>query len=293
MPKSPTEIKESVTKSIIESLESNNTLWSKTWIPSLPASYATGKTYSGINFVILSIRGMNKGYKSNKWITYKECQKQGGNINKGEHGSMITHYNFYDKENKDTGEIEKIPVLEHYTVFNLQQTSLYQEVEVKELDDSLVNQDIEDIIKNSPCPILEAMQDRACYSSSLDRISMPLKKQFKTLHGYYSTILHEMSHSTGHVSRLDRKLGNKFGSESYSIEELIAEISTMYLLAKYGIDNKEIINNNNAYIKSWLRSLKNDSNFIFKASKEASKAFEYLDKLINPIAESTKELIAA
>jgi len=274
------EIKEKVTQQVIDSLEEQGTLWSKTWTPALPISHASNKVYTGINFVILTLITMNKGYTSNRWITFKECNKQGGSIKKGEKSVMITFYKPLEVKDKKTGEDTTIPLLNYFNVFNIEQTSLKISEEIKETDNTTISNEIESILKNIPCPIIEAMQDKACYNYQQDKILLPLRKQFKNTHSFYSVALHEISHSTGHSSRLNRKLCNEFGSSEYGFEEMIAELCTMYLLAKYQIDNKSVEDNSKSYIKGWLAALKNDKEYIFKASREATRAFEYIDKLV-------------
>jgi antirestriction protein ArdC len=114
------------------------------------------------------------------------------------------------------------------------------------------------------------------YRPGEDAIYMPDRKQFKSIEGFYSTMLHEMVHSTGHHSRLNRLEKCSFGDSTYAFEELIAELGTMFILGAYGIKNESNMDNNKAYIKSWLKALKNDSNYIFKASKQADKAFNWI-----------------
>jgi len=298
-------VKEAITAEIIESLEEAGTTWHKDWrcmgVP-ISMSDKKGRAYKGINFLILSLKQICKGYTSNKWITYKNMQKLGGNLKpitteQGEDiidvltgkkltqkTTMVTFYTLIECKDKQTGEIKKIPYLKYYRVFNIEQTTLaddnkYKE-ELKELDPTLISYDIENIIDSYDCKIEHLVQDGAFYNVSTDKITMPAKEQFTNYHAYYSTLLHEIAHSTGHEKKLDRfnetKKLFKENKENYSFEELVAELTSMFLLATYKIDNEAIKDMNKAYIKSWLKGLKNNPDYIFKASRYAQKAFEYI-----------------
>ena len=290
------EIKEKITAEIIESLKTNQSLWSRAWKPCQPQNHASKKAYSGINNLILTLKTMNKGYDSPYWMTYKQLNKLEHSVIKGQKSTMIIYYDLIESKNtNEDGSKKKIPLLKYYNVFNLDQTTLKNKVDINEtIDPTLQNYDIENVISSFDCPIIRAAQDKACYSPSEDKIYLPTTGQFKTLHGYYATALHEISHATGHASRLNRKLLNGFASSEYAREELIAEIATMFILGYYGVDNTEISTNNKAYIKSWLKFLENDNNFIFTASKHAGEVLEYITKDSIKITENKEpELIAA
>ena len=277
------EIQERVTQEIIEALETHNSLWSKEWTGGMPASADTKKPYNGINLLILSIKAMVKGYKSNYWITMNQCNKLGGRINKGEKSTLVTYYSPIKFENKEEGTEKTVPLLKSYLVWNIEQTSLkdhekFKLEENKEIDKTLCSKEIDLLLHeaNLDVPINHIRQGRAYYTPSLDTITMPEVTQFSNYHAYYSTVLHELTHSTGHKKRLDRDLKNSFGSNEYAFEELVAEISTMFLLKHYSIDNSSIKDNNLSYIKSWLKKLKSDNSFIFKASSLAGKSFNFI-----------------
>ena len=131
----------------------------------------------------------------------------------------------------------------------------------------------EELIKKSQAEISFAPIDRACYQPTEDKILMPKKEQFKTQEGFYSTLFHELSHWTGHKSRLNRKKGNKKGSQDYAFEELIAELSASFICCHLGF---EYSTQHSAYIKDWLEVLKEDKKAIFKASSQAQKATEFI-----------------
>jgi len=288
------EIKAKITAEIIESLKTNQSLWSKTWKISTPQNYESKHVYSGINSLILSLKSMNNCYESPYWLTYKQLEKQKAYPLKTQKATMVIYYNFVEVKNSEE-EKKRIPFMKYYYVFNLDQTSLKNEINTNtNIDPASKNSDIENIIKTFDCRIIHAAQNKACYLPNEDKILLPARNQFESLHGYYSTAIHETAHATGHESRLKRNLMNKFGSVDYAKEELIAEIATMFILGYYSIDNKEISNNNIAYINSWLKLLQNDSNFIFTASKQAGEILEYITKDNNKTTENKEsELIAA
>jgi antirestriction protein ArdC len=289
-------IQEAITNELIKSLEENKGMWSKEWkVMGVPMNAETKRAYTGINFLILSIKQMAKGYKSCKWITMNKCNALGGKVNKGEKSTMITYYSMIESKDAE-GNTKKFPLLKSYLVFNIEQTTLADnenfKEELKELDNTLMNNDIESLLKEytKVCEIRHLIQDKACYTPAWDNITMPVREQFNNLHAYYSTALHEIAHSTGHEKRLNRTLKTIFGSEDYALEELIAEISSMFLLSHYGVDNTAIKDNNIAYVNNWIKVLKSDPYFIFKASKQANNVFDYLT---NKKYSVKKELVTA
>ena len=176
-----------------------------------------------------------------------------------------------------------IPVLRFYTVFNLEQTMGIpaKYIPVLTPENQIVFDPIgnaEEIIANyQNGPIIQHGGNRACYSPSLDRIMMPERIQFEKEEEYYSTLFHEMTHSTGHWSRLDRPgMENiRFGSENYSKEELIAEFGAAFLCAQTGIAHATI-QNSGAYIKNWLEKLRNDKKLAIQAAHKAQKAVDFI-----------------
>lgn len=301
MSKEKFDIKEAITNEIIQSLEETQSVWHKDWkCMGVPMSLSSKDyAYKGINFLILSLKQIAKGYTSSKWVTFKQCVKLGGEITKGEKSTMVTYYQRIEIVDKETQEKKTIPFLKYYNVFNIEQTSLkdreeYKEQDLNELDSTLINNEIELLINNYDCGIQHIVQDRACYIPSLDKINMPVKEQFTNYHAYYATLLHEITHSTGHEKRLDRfnetKKIFKNSKEDYAFEELVAELTSMFLLATYKVDNESIKDNNKAYIKGWLKALKSDKEYIFKASKYAQKAFEYVLNNKENSKEENREL---
>lgn len=273
-----TEIQEQVTDLIIRELEKGNVPWHKGWSTAgfLPSNIVSGKAYSGINALILSIMGSN--YGSPLWMTYKQAQDLGGSVKLGEKGTRITYYSKVAKKDKETGELESsFALLKSYVVFNVEQCEgvaipakyLVEREPVSVLDG------VERILASYPNrpEIYYSEQGRAYYSPSADSITLPSLAQFDDELEHAYTLTHELTHSTGHESRCNRWEGAKsmqFGCEDYASEELIAELGSVMILSEVGIPVN--IPNSGAYIKGWLKALKSDKSLVFTAASKASKA---------------------
>ena len=268
-----------VTDRIIEQLEKGYIPWQKPWTGVHDGAYnrISNKPYSLLNQMLLS--------KTGEYASFKQWAELGGHIRKGEKAEIVTFWKIQpiEEENED-GEkvIKQIPLLRYYNVFHISQV---EGVEPKSIDLNEL-QPIEEAerikteyMQREHIKILEKVTDKAFYSPLLDYIQVPCKEQYQNIEEFYSTLFHEMIHSTGHKTRLDRlEESNKahFGSESYSKEELVAEIGSATLINKLGIGTNKSFNNSTAYIQSWLRVLKNDKKFIISASSRAEKAVKYI-----------------
>lgn len=273
------DIYEMVTDRIIEQLEKGYIPWQKPWTGVHDGAYnrISNKPYSLLNQMLLS--------KTGEYASFKQWAELGGHIRKGEKAEIVTFWKIQpiEEENED-GEkvIKQIPLLRYYNVFHISQV---EGVEPKSIDLNEL-QPIEEAerikteyMQREHIKILEKVTDKAFYSPLLDYIQVPCKEQYQNIEEFYSTLFHEMIHSTGHKTRLDRlEESNKahFGSESYSKEELVAEIGSATLINKLGIGTNKSFNNSTAYIQSWLRVLKNDKKFIISASSRAEKAVKYI-----------------
>ncbi|KAB2329418.1 ArdC family protein [Bacillus mesophilum] len=263
---------EIVTQNIIEKLENGVIPWRKPWTNANAVNWVTQKPYRGINVMLL---------EPGEYATFKQIKDAGGKVKKGAKSQIIVFWNWMDKKDPDTGEIEKIPFLRYYRVFeiNTQVDGLNSKRESIEYDHDPI-QKAEEIKKgyiNSPD--ITYMPGRAVYYPTLDKINCPPIKDFKVAEEHYSVLFHEMIHSTGHQTRLKRKgittAGVAFGDEVYSKEELVAELGASMLCGVAGIDN-HTIENSASYIQSWLRQLKDDSRMIVQAAAQAQKAADYI-----------------
>ena len=273
------DIYEMVTDRIIEQLEKGYIPWQKPWTGVHDGAYnrISNKPYSLLNQMLLS--------KTGEYASFKQWTELGGHIRKGEKAEIVTFWKIQQiEEENDNGEkiIKQLPLLRYYNVFHISQV---EGVEPKSIDLNEL-QPIEEAerikteyMQREHIKILEKVTDKAFYSPSLDYIQVPCKEQYQNIEEFYSTLFHEMTHSTGHKNRLDRedvKDCMYFGSENYSKEELCAELGSAFLINKLGIASSKSFNNSTAYIQSWLRVLKNDKKFIISASSRAEKAVKYI-----------------
>lgn len=271
-----------VTDRIIEELEKGSIPWEKPWTGTGGAiSHSTGKPYSLLNQMLLGRPG--------EWVTFKQAQSEGGKIRKGEKGRPVVFWKQIPiTEVKDGEVIEKLaPVLRYYTVFHIDQTEgLKPRYTAAENPAPLSPiSEAEAIVEAYEKRALTKIDrfgksDRAYYSPALDYICVPCLEQYTRPEEYYSTLFHEMTHSTGHSSRLDRFKGSAacaaFGSAEYSKEELIAEIGAATLCNGCGIETRNSFRNSAAYIQGWLSALRNDNQMIISAAGKAEKAVAYI-----------------
>lgn len=289
---SKTDAYEKITDQIVKMLEAGTVPWRKPWnATGGPTSLSTGKNYRGINVMILSIVAMMENYSSPFWGTYKQISEQGGQVRKGEKSTVVTLWKPFDATDKEGKEVRRF-FMTTFNVFNADQAEW--EEGTKPTAGEMVEHD----------PITEAERvateylatgpkfstggDRAFYSPSLDAVRIPEMGTFHSAEGYYSTLFHELTHSTGHASRLNREgvtEGHYFGSADYSKEELIAEMGAAFLCASTGINPDEVLANNAAYISSWLQVLKDDPKMVVQAASRAQKAADLILGLAVPNQE--------
>lgn len=264
-------IYEMVTNQIIEKLEKGTVPWRKPFQSAQAVNWKTQKPYRGINTMLLD---------AGEYATFKQIKEAGGSVKKGEKSHIVVFWKWIDVEEKESEETKKVPFLRYYRVFeiNTQVEGLDSKREVVEYSHNPIERAEEIRAGFIHSPTYSSMPGRAYYKPSTDHINVPSIKEFENVHEYYSTLFHEMIHSTGHQDRLNREgiiSLNMFGDESYSKEELVAEMGASMLCGVAGIDN-ETIDNSASYIQSWLRALKNDHTLVVKASQQAQKATDYI-----------------
>lgn len=265
---------EVITKRIIELLDKGIVPWRRPWKVEMPKNLVSKKPYRGVNILMLSWTDFRSPY----WLTYKQAKDLKGHVMAGAKGIPVVFWHFMRvKEKNSEGEIEKaIPFMRYYTVFNVEQTEGIkipeENAEIKPIDEC------EQVLNGMPNkPRIIFGGDRACYVPSRDIVRLPYKEHFESTEKYYGVAFHELVHSTGHASRLNRKGINEphvFGSETCK-EELVAEIGASFLCSLSGIENKTI-NNQASYIASWLSKLKNDKKLIITAASQAQRATDYI-----------------
>mgnify|MGYP005818250939 CR=1 FL=1 len=281
-----TDIYEKITNAIIAQIEGTldgeyRTPWISLGGVNYPTSIA-GRQYRGVNVFMLSMTAAAKNYSTGVWGTYKAWKKIGAQVQKGERGTSIVFWQRINKETiNDTGEKEQSSFMfaKGYSVFNAAQVTGYEPPENKVVlnDHDLIENCetlVADYFKREKCT-LEIGGDVACFIPAQDTVKVPLPGQFKDIKEYYSTTFHEMGHSTGHKSRLDRDLRNRFGSQAYAAEELIAELTSAMTCGIMGIEDTPR-EDHAKYLKHWLQLLKDDKKAIFTAASKAQKATDYI-----------------
>jgi antirestriction protein ArdC len=276
------------TNKIIEHLEKGTVPWRKPWTDAgLPKNLISKKPYRGINVWLLAMCG----YPHNLFLTFKQIKELGGSVKKGEKAHIVLFWKWIKKDKAtDTDTSQHLgeatdkpkmkPLLRYYLVFNIDQCIGIPETSIPIV--SRPNEPLiacEKVLDEMPLvPKIEHKEQRAYYHPEADIINMPRMDTFVSSEKYYATLFHELVHSTGHTSRLNRKelmTKDAFGSEQYSIEELTAEIGASYLSSHTGIIVDDFADNA-AYISGWLDVLKKDKRFIIYASAQAQRAAEYI-----------------
>lgn len=269
-----------VTDRIIAELEKGIIPWKKPWTGSNKGAFnrISKNPYSLMNQILLG--------KSGEWATYKQWQESGGRIRKGEKASFVTFWKLqpYEETNADgETEIKQIPLLRYYNVFHITQVDGVEPLEKPELNPVEPIAEAERIKEaykeREHIQIKEIISNDAFYSPSGDYIQVPCKEQYTVANEFYSILFHEITHSTGNKSRLNRLTSNeclRFGSEKYSKEELVGELGSVMILNQLGIETPQTFKNSAAYIQGWLQVLKNDNKFIVSAASKAEKAVNYI-----------------
>ena len=276
------------TDQVIKQMENNNMNWFKPFTTSILNGHhnvISKKCYQGLNCFSIGLSVHNNGFKSNEWATFNQWKNLGANVLKSSKGTSILYWNikeYEDKNNKD--KKIKIPMLRYFVVFNADQVEGYEtkEIDTKEIDEWKAHFKTDTFVKNTNANV--QVNNKAFYSPNGDFIGMPSKEDFKgdkentKEQYYYSTLLHELTHWTGHSSRCNRDLQNRFGSKAYAMEELVAEIGSAFLCSHLGI-TKTPTPNHARYLNNWLDVLKEDKKAIFKAFSLSKVSSEYLLEL--------------
>jgi antirestriction protein ArdC len=275
------DIYEIITERFIDQLRKGTVPWQKPWAG--VQNIVSKKPYRGINSLILG----GSEFQSPYWLTFKQAHDLGGKIKKGEKATPVIYYKLFEKRDDrgnmilgSNGRPSRIPFIRWSNAFNLDQTE-----GIEPPAEAIVQNPMQPLEKAAKiveeaktCPIYHT-GFVAAYSPAEDSIRMPAQKTFSSSEAYYQTLFHEMTHSTGHSSRLDRKgitMPVKFGSERYSKEELIAELGASFLSNEAGILNQVQFDNSAAYLGSWIEKFQNDPKMIFTASSQAQRSTDFL-----------------
>lgn len=296
-----------ITQEIVARLEAGTKPWIKPW-RGLPVSRplrACGTPYRGMNVFWLWMVADMGGYASPFWITYNQARKLGAQVRKGEKSTIAIFYKSYTKEieTAETGELceEARRVLKAYPVFNADQVDglperFHPAAALELVEPAGREQELDGFFAGMPA-LLRHQGDEAYYEPVADRITMPPAHLFSGFDHYYATLAHELSHWTGHASRLDRNLRSRFGTAAYAAEELIAELSSAMLGAELGLPVAHL-DNHASYVEHWLKLLKEDDRAILTAAARAEEASALLLKLggrevADPLDEASAAALAA
>jgi antirestriction protein ArdC len=216
-------------------------------------------------------------YESPFWLTFNQAKQLGAHIRKGEKACPVVFWKQLEVEDKDTHEIEKIPILRYYNVWNCSQVEGLNEL--PDPTPMAATTKPAEIVANMPQrPEIKFGMAKAFYSPAEDFVGMPNRERFTSEDEFYSVIYHELTHSTGAAHRLNRPTvteSNSFGSVEYSKEELIAEMGSAFLCGQAGIGERTL-NNSAAYLQNWLEALRNDRKLIVQAAAQAQKAADFI-----------------
>lgn len=272
---------------ILGKLKSGVVPWKKLWKSKIglpPISLSTGKTYNGINQILISC--LAERYSDSPFfLTYKQALERGGYIRSGEKGFPVVYYKHLDYDDSDNKEVHPHFALRYFTVFNLEQCD---NVKLRDTEKEILESN--QVTENQFSPIEKAesilssyfelpkikfnSSFNPLYNFKTDVIKMTPLPQFDNPEEYYSTLFHEVIHSTGHSSRLNRFLGNRTDSE-IAIEELTGEIGSAYLSHDAGIlDN--VVDNNSAYVDYWYKRINENAKLFTSATSRAEKAYNYI-----------------
>ncbi len=288
---------QAVTDRILASLKDGIIPWEKPWqAPTFPGgnfprNFRTGKPYRGVNVMLL----WSTPYSAPFWLTYKQAQELGGIVRKGEKGTAIVFYKQFNGKKDGTDQTAEQPeeqsnskgrspfMLTSYTVFNVEQCDglklpeLLPSVEPDLFEQDAACEAMVDAWEDRPfLQRLSPNEYRAFYRPATDTVHMPARSRFVDSALYYSTLFHELVHSTGHETRLNRTFGSSFGDDLYSREELIAETGAAFLCAVAGIANQHTERNTTAYLQNWIAKLEGDNRLILQAAAAAQKAVDLI-----------------
>lgn len=274
-----------ITDKIVEQLEAGTVAWHKPWKTlGGPRNLQSKRPYRGINSFLLAISPFASPY----WTTYKAAEKMGGQVRKGEKSTMVIFWKTGDDYYDEEAEVYKPSmILRYYRVFNVEQIDWNDEAQVKidKLHKELKQIDFEPI--DAAQAVIDEMQNApfiqhnggaATYNVVTDTVTVPKQDSFESVEAYYSTVYHELAHSTGNESRLHRiKDWSMFGTDPYGKEELVAEMTAAFICGSVGIDGQ--FEATTAYLAGWLKTIKGDPTLVVSAAAQAQKAADYIQNV--------------
>lgn len=271
-------------KKVVDLVLNSTAPWVRPWganqAKGLPVNALTGRAYRGCNVMFL----LATPFASRGWLTFKQVSSLGGKVKRGSKASDIFFFTIIQTEHTDSKTGEKflvdVPCLKNFKVFNLEQCEIPEDAPLKYRPENVDKTPIDDNPVFDECEKLLNLsvwyEDdvKAYYIPSRDEIHLPNRRTFSSLSGFWGTAMHELSHWTGHESRLNRDMRHSFGTQKYAREELVAEVSSWLLAVTLGTPHEP--QNSAAYLSSWVRDFKDKPRELYSAISQAQKAVDYL-----------------
>ncbi|HTQ12529.1 MAG TPA: zincin-like metallopeptidase domain-containing protein [Rhizomicrobium sp.] len=281
----PSTLYQSITEEIVEAIKQGAGTFQMPWhtSPPMPVNAATDAPYRGINVVSLWIGALKRGYASGYWASYRQWQKLGSQVRKGERGTLIVFYKGLPQPEGEPETEGRRFVLKSSHVFNAAQVEGWTPPDLPAEPGFDPHAQAEAFVSATGARVRHGFH-HARYRADLDDIEMPSRAWFTgsststSLETYYATLLHELTHWSGASHRLAREFGKRFGDQAYAMEELVAELGAAFLCAHLGITNRPRPDHA-AYLASWLQILEADTRAVFLAASQAQQAVEYLGAL--------------
>ena len=300
------EFRRQVADMFIEGLRKDGLAWKQGWKSEsiLPTNAKSGIPYRGMNRINLFYTALSRGYEDTRWLTFNQIKDAGYALEKGSKGAKVEYWYPFDRLErkpltwkkynmliKDGIDKERFAIfVKMYTVFNGDNIKGLPEKEEYINPDITPGELIEKLSKSMEVPIIHDINHEACYIPSRDEIFLPPVEKFLNAEAYNATALHELAHSTGHESRLDREMANAFGSEGYSFEELVAEMTSVFMSVHTEIDPMNTdIENHQAYVNGWIEAIEKSPEVLSKAIKYAEEATAYMEEKAGISEELLKE----
>ena len=294
---------QTVTDQIVELLEAGTAPWKSSVLGTpigRPMSLTTGRPYRGVNVFLLAMAGLAGGHTSAYWVTYRQAQALGGQVRKGEKGTLVVFWKTLGDDTKidpETGKPDKRFVLRYYRVWNTSQCDGLLPPDAGDQPEPVQHEPIDladAVLAGFTAPRGPAVRHgefpAASYAPAVDEVRMPFTHRYADMPSFYCDAFHELGHSTGHKGRLDRwgEAGpaTSFRSDSYSREELVAEMTAAFLCGHCGI-SPSTIENSASYLAGWIERLKGDKRLVIAAAGQAQKAADLI--LGAPVYQSQDE----
>lgn len=265
-----------VTARITAALERGTVPWRHPWRVRGHRNAVSDRPYRGINLLLLGLVALEQEYDDPRWLTYRQAERLGGHVRRGQRGTQIVLWRWIERKDADDGEASgRFPLMRFFTVFNVAQCEDLTVADPDgggEFDPLRRAEAIVAGYEGGPAVFHDA--DSAYYIPSKDEVHLPPRPAFRDADGFYATLFHELSHSTGHTRRLNREgyqAAVAFGSPVYSREELVAEFGAAFLCCEAGIDASRL-EQSAAYIASWLKALQDDRRLAVVAAGQGQRA---------------------